>query len=337
MIWSHTGKVKRFSVSPDDPSRGADGDGPASGFPAGFPVELFQPERWFGPTSPPDGSRHSFGREYNPDARKEKYNTMNTTSVNRSFGFPIPSLYGEAQRLLTALQDATIAAPVIARLPATFVADFAAQVALVAQHGTDQSSAKGMTNALTLTKGQAALAYRQIAAYARRCAVLAYPGQGPLLRSEFSVGVHRPQDLHSVLDRARTLLTAVQTHATDLAPHGWIAADATALADAIDALEAAGGSQSTAADVKLGATAQLHGGSNALYKMCRAVQHTAGIVYPAAKVSSDPTIVAVRARFLLDEFPTRFHAARKSPAAPAASVSLAPVVPVAPATVPAAA
>src|SRR5476649_1942009 len=190
---------------------------------------------------------------------------MNTTSVNRSFGFPIPSLYGEAQRLLTALQDATIATPVIAHLPASFVADFAAQVALVAQNGTDQSSAMGTTNALTHSKAETALAYRQIAAYARRCAVFAFPDQDPLLRSEFLVGIHEPKDLHSVLDRARTLLAAVQEHSSDLAPHGWSAASTTALTAATDALVAAGDDASAAADTKLGATAQLNGGANVLY------------------------------------------------------------------------
>jgi len=263
---------------------------------------------------------------------------MKDTSVNRSFGFPVPSLYGEAQRLLTALQDATIAAPVIAHLPATFVADFAAQVALVAQHGTDRSSATGTVNALTHSKDETALAYNQIAAYARRCAVFAFPGQGPLLRSEFSVGVRGPWDLHAVLDRARTLLTAVQEHSSDLAPHGWSAASMTALSAATDALEAAGGDASSASDAKLGATAQLNGGANVLYKLCRKAQNAANLVYPATKASSDPTIVETRARFLLGEFPTRFRGSKKSSiAAPAASAPLATVTPVAPATVPAAA
>ncbi len=263
---------------------------------------------------------------------------MNTKSVRTGFGLSLPSLYGGAQRLLTALQDATIATPVIARLPATFVADFEAQLALVAQHGTDQSGASGTVNALTHAKSETALAYHQIAGFARRCAALAFPGQGPLLHSEFSVGIHEPKDLNSVLDRARKLLAAVQAHSTDLAAHGWIDADTTALSAATDALAAAGGDASTAADVKLGATAQLNGGANALYKLCRKVQHAAGFAYPAAKVSSDPTIVAARARFLLGEFPTRFRGAKNSSvAAPAASVPLATVHPVAPATVPAAA
>jgi len=263
---------------------------------------------------------------------------MKDTSVRNGFGFSIPSLYGEAQRLLTALQDATIAAPVIAHLPATFVADFEAQVALVAQRGADQSSAIGTVNALTHSKGETALAYRQIAAYARRCAVFAFPGQDPLLRSEFSVGVRGPKDLHSVLDRARTLLAAAQAHSTALAPHGWTAASMTALSAATDALEAAGGDASLASDAQLGATAELNGGSNALFKLCRKVQNAANLVYPASKVSSDPTIVETRARFLLGEFPTRFRGAKKSSvAAPAASAPLATVVPVAPATVPAAA
>ena len=190
---------------------------------------------------------------------------MNTISVRTGFGLSIPSLYGEAQRLLTALQDAMIAAPVIVHLSPTFVADFEAQVALVAQQGTDQSGAIGTVNALTHAKGETALAYRQIAAYARQCAVFAFPGQEPLLRSEFLVGIHEPADLHSVLDRAHTLLAAVQEHSSDLAPHGWSAASTTALTAATDALVAAGDDASAAADTKLGATAQLNGGANVLY------------------------------------------------------------------------
>ena len=262
---------------------------------------------------------------------------MNTTSVRTGFGLSIPSLYGGAQRLLTALQDASIATPVIARLSPTLVADFEAQVALVAQHGTDQSGAMGTVHALTHSQAEAALAYRQIATFARRCAVLAFPDQSPLLHSEFSVGIHEPRDLQSVLDRARKLLAAVQAHSADLAPHGWTGADATALAAATDALEAADGDTSTAADVKLGATARLNGGANALYKLCRKVQNAADFVYPAAKVSSDPTIVATRARFLLGEFPNRSRGSAKAPAAPAAGAPPAMVIPVAPATVPAAA
>ena len=273
----------------------------------------------------------------NQTPERKKYYIMNTTSVRNGFGFSIPSLYGGAQRLLTALQDATIATPVLARLSPTFVADFEAQVALVAQHGTDQSGAMGTVHALTHSQAEAALAYRQIATFARRCAVLAFPDQSPLLHSEFSVGIHEPRDLQSVLDRARKLLAAVQAHSADLAPHGWTGADATALAAATDALEAADGDTSTAADVKLGATARLNGGANALFKLCRKVQNAADFVYPAAKASSDPTIVATRARFLLGEFPTRFRGAAKSPAAPAASAPPATVIPVAPATVPAAA
>jgi hypothetical protein len=118
---------------------------------------------------------------------------MKDTSINRSFGFPIPSLYGEAQRLLPALQDATIATPVIARLSPTFVADFEARIALVAQQGTDQSGAMGTVNALKYSKAETAVAYRHIAAFARRCPVLAFPGQDPLLHSEFSVGIHEPR------------------------------------------------------------------------------------------------------------------------------------------------
>src|SRR5476651_1234707 len=213
-------KVERKTVPFCDPPRGADDDGPASGFPPGPWRSCSSPKGLRSDSAARMGRGTPLAGSINQTPER-KNNTMNTTSVNRSFGFPISSLYGEAQRLLTALQDATIATPVIAHLPATFVADFAAQVALVAQNGTDQSSAAGTTNALTHSKAQTALAYRQIAAYARRCAEFAFPDQDPLLRSEFLVGIRAPRDLNSVLDRARTLLAAVQEHSSELAPQGW--------------------------------------------------------------------------------------------------------------------
>ena len=266
---------------------------------------------------------------------------MNNDSIRKSFRFSIPSLHGEARRLLEALQDPAVATPVTARLSPTLVADFAAQVALVAQHGTEQSGAFGTVHALTHTKAGSALAYRQLAGFARRCAGSALSGQGPLLRSEFSVGIRGPRDLPSVLDRARKLLAACQTYSPELAPHGWTAADTTALAAAIDALGAARQASANAADAKQGVTARLNAGANALYTVCRKVQNAADFVYPAAKVPGDPTIVESRARFLLGEFPRRLRSGAKSPAAAAATPGAAPVgftpATVVPVTVPAAA
>lgn len=255
---------------------------------------------------------------------------MKDTPVRKGFGFSIPSLSGGAQRLLTALQDAPIATPVIARLSPTLVADFETQVALVTQHETDQGGAMGTVNARTHSQAEAARAYRHLAGFARRCAALAFPGQRPLLRSEFSVGIRGPRDLPAVLSRARQLVVAVQAHAADLAPSGWTVADATALAAATDALAATADAADTAADVKQGVTAQLNGGANGLYKLCRRVQNAADFVYPAAQASSDPTIVATRARFLLGEFPRRWRARSQSPPAPSASVPSESLVPVAP-------
>jgi len=262
---------------------------------------------------------------------------MSATSNRRGFGFSFGSLQRDAQRLLEALNDNTIGAPVMTRLPATFVADFTAQVALAAKLGTDKSGAIGNLATLTNAQSQALADYVRLAAVARRAARLAFPGQDTLLRSEFMVGIDDPQDLASVLDRARAFVAACQKYASDLAAHGWPEADNAELAAALAAVTSAGHDQGNASDAKLGTTAQRIEAANLLYKQCLAVQNGARKVYSPAQVAADASLVEGRARFLLDEFPPRTRASANSTVAPAAVVSPAATAVNPPAVVPLAA
>src|SRR5471032_165831 len=111
----------------------------------------------------------------------QKRIVMSDTSNQRGFGFSFGSLQSDAQRLLGAINDNTFGAPVVTRLPATFVADFTAQVALAAKLGTDKSGAIGTLATLTAAQRQALLDFARLASVARRTAKLAFPGQDTLL------------------------------------------------------------------------------------------------------------------------------------------------------------
>jgi len=254
---------------------------------------------------------------------------MSDTSNRRGFSFSFGTLQRDAQRLLGALNDSTIGAPVVTKLPATFVADFTAQIALAAKLDTDQSGVIGTLATLTRAQAQALADFVRLASIARRTAKLAFPGQDTLLSSEFKVGIKDPQDLASVLDRARAFVAACQKYASDLAPHGWLEADNAEITAALAALTNAGHDQGNASDVKLGTTARRIDAANLLYKQCLVAQNGARKVYSPAQVLADASLVEGRARFLLDEFPPRTRASASSTAAPAAVVS-----PVAPAVTP---
>src|SRR5471032_1329268 len=113
----------------------------------------------------------------------QKRIVMSDTSNRRGFTFSFGTLQRDAQRLLEALQDNTLGAPVATRLPATFVADFTAQLALAAKLGTDKSGAIGTLGTLTNAQARALADFIHLASLARRVARLALPGQDTRLRS----------------------------------------------------------------------------------------------------------------------------------------------------------
>ena len=68
---------------------------------------------------------------------------MSVVSVQRGFSPSTATLSSVAQRLLEALQNETIGTPLVSHLSPTFVADFTAQIALVAKLDADQHGATG--------------------------------------------------------------------------------------------------------------------------------------------------------------------------------------------------
>ena len=276
----------------------------------------------------PPGAHRPTGTRNSPTREQTKINNMNDKDIPRAFRSRIGALPRAAQRLLGALNDTTIGPPVAATLPVTFVADFTTQIDLVEKHGTDQSGAFGTLHNLTRSQAEARAELFRLASLARRSATLAFSGQDPLLRSEFQVGIHDPRDLSSVLERARLLLAACEKYPDELATNGWPASNTTALSAAVDALASADQSQKTAADTKVGITAQRTTSANTLYKQCLLAQNAARMAYTGAPVDSDPAALEARARYLLGEFPRRVSATVTS--TPTVAEAPAPAAPVSP-------
>ncbi len=244
---------------------------------------------------------------------------MNSNTVKKVFGPSFGSLHRDAQRLLQALNDSTIGPPVVAMLPATFVADFTAQVDSTAQAVVDQSGAVGAVRGSTVTQTTTMQDLIRRMAAARRVANHAFPGQDAFLHDEFQVGGgKRAQSMADVVQQARKVLAACAAHAAELAPLGWGDACQTGLSSAIDA--AANGSigHANASDAKEGLTGQRNVMANTLYKRCRALQSVVDMVYPASLARRDATALEARARFLMGEFPSRSSAAATPAPVPAA-------------------
>jgi hypothetical protein len=257
---------------------------------------------------------------------------MSDTSINRSFRFSLGTLLSDAQRLLGALNDGTLAPPMVDHLSATFVTDFTNQLALVTKLNNNQSTATGLVNALTFSQSAAWRDFYLLASAARRAARLAFPGQDSLLHSEFQVGTGSPRALADAVDRGGKLVTACQTHATDLSSHGWLPAATDKLQAALDALAGGGDTHASAKDGKVGMTAQCANAANKLYRQCVAVQNAARVVYPKSNATLDSITVEARGRFLLGVFPPRTSATATPVVTPPVTTGLTeskvPVTPV---------
>jgi hypothetical protein len=139
----------------------------------------------------------------------------------------------------------------------------------------------------------------RLMAAARRSASLSFPADKVLLREEFKVGEHEPQDLASEAARATVIQASCAKYATQLAQHGWIAADAARLDAAIQTLAGADLQQEAAKAEGPGITAATNADANLLYKNCLSVQNAARLQFP----STEPGNETARARYLIGEFP----------------------------------
>jgi hypothetical protein len=150
---------------------------------------------------------------------------------------------------------------------------------------------------------------------ARESAKLAFKGQDVKLREQFQVGVHKPHDLQSQLQRARTILAGLQdaANASLLASKGWTTADTTALQAAITNIESDKTLVENAKDAGVGATGAKNTAADDLYDRLLTIQNAANRQWPAA----DSANVQIRADFRLGKFPPKDHGGQHTVPTPA--------------------
>ena len=218
------------------------------------------------------------------------------------FHFPLPILIGEGKLIL----DAATAHPEVStRLDDNYLADTAAVLAKVKTQATDMQQKRSQTGDLTQAQLDLIHAFHKEMHDARETAKLAFPGQAVKLRQVFQVGVHKPHDLQSQLQRGRTLVAGLQdaANAPLLASKGWTAADTTALDAAIKAIENDKSLQEAAKDAGIGSTGQKNTLADDLYDRLLTIQNAANRQWS----DTDPANVQTRADFRLGKFPPKDH------------------------------
>ena len=128
-------------------------------------------------------------------------------NTKTKFHFPLPILVGEGKLIL----DAATAHPEVAgRLDKTYLADTATVLGNVKTQATDQKQKRGQTGVLSKAQLDKIHAFQLLIHNAKETAKLAFKGQTVKLRAAFQVGVHKPHDLQSQLQRGRTVLASMQ-------------------------------------------------------------------------------------------------------------------------------
>lgn len=216
-----------------------------------------------------------------------------------NFNFPLALLLQESDTIVTAGENN--AAVLDVRLPAGYVT---ATRPLIQQVSAQDAAAKGLAaDAGTLTTEQEAnlKALIIITTNLRETAKKAFKGNKVKLHDEFQMGVNKPTSLGGVLQRARIMLAAAQKaeNTAALQSKGWIAADTTALSDAIAALDSTDDTQEDAKVEATGGTGTRNRTANELYDRVLAIQNAANLQWPAGNSGND----TLRAKFRLGLFP----------------------------------
>ncbi|TAL05987.1 MAG: hypothetical protein EPO07_02590 [Verrucomicrobia bacterium] len=218
-----------------------------------------------------------------------------------NFSFPVSLLSQEADLILNAGDKYT--AQISPRLQPNFLAGTRTLAGQVALLGTEQKSKAGDLGTLTADQNRKFAALLEKVGAARDTAKRAFKGQDVKLREEFQVGINKPDDLGSVLQRARIILASVRkpANATTLGTKGWLDDDDEALELAIEALDDTDETQEAAKTTKASSTGDRNAKANELYEALLTVQNAANLQWP----ESNGANATIRAEFRLGKFPPR--------------------------------
>lgn len=215
------------------------------------------------------------------------------------FNFPLPLLLQEGDTIVTAAEnnDAALAA----RLPAGFLAATRPLIKQVSDQDAAQKGQSATAGTLTTEQDAKQLTLTTSMTNLRETAKKAFKGNTVKLHDEFQVGINKPSGLPAVLQRARIQLAAAQKadNAAALQTKGWIAADTTALSDAITALDSTDNVQEDAKTDAAGGTSARNRTANDLYDRLLTIQNAANLQWPEINSAND----TLRAKFRLGLFP----------------------------------
>lgn len=216
-----------------------------------------------------------------------------------NFNFPLPVLLQDGDTIVTAAE--ANAAALAARLPAGFLAATRPLIQQVSAQDAAQKGLAGTAGTLTAEQDAKFATLTTGMNNLRETAKKAFKGNSVKLRDEFQVGINKPAGLGAVLQRARIMLAAAQKadNAAALLSRGWIAADTTALSDAITALDDTDNVQEDAKVDASGGTGARNRTANELYDRLLTIQNAANLQWPAGPNGND----TLRAKFRLGLFP----------------------------------
>ena len=222
---------------------------------------------------------------------------------------PVPILIGEGRLIL----DAGIAHPEVAdRLDKDYLKTTETVLGNVKTQATGQKQQRGKTAVLTMEQLDKIADFQHWKTQARKTAKLAFKGQTVKLHEQFQVGVHKPHDLQSQLQRGRVILAACQAqeNAGPLASKGWTADETTALDNSIKAIEGDKTLLEAAKDAGVGLTGTRNVSVDDLYERLLTIQHAATLEWR----DNDPASAQTLADFRLGKFPPRNHPQPDEPA-----------------------
>ena len=230
-------------------------------------------------------------------------------SVKLTFNFGLGLLAQEADYILDAAE--AFAAAITPRLPDGFVAQMRTKLGAVRGKSSEQKFKTADVGDLTMAQNDALKEVNRLVAVAKDAAKKAFAGRDVMLRNDFQVGIHSPNDLGSILARARAVCDsrAKVENVPLLIAKGWTAADTTALTGAIEALGEADGTQQDTTVEKTDTTSARNTAANELYDGLLTVQRAADLQWPENGNGN----TAIRAKFRFAYFPPKQNQKKNKP------------------------
>jgi hypothetical protein len=188
-----------------------------------------------------------------------------------------------------------------------------------------KAATRARTGELTQQQNDAVVEMLDLFGKVKESAKLAFAGQDVKLRQEFLIGVNEPNDLASVLERAKTVAASAKSEANPEALRekgGWLPTDTALLDDAIKRTGDIDKSQQSSQQVAIAGTDDRNTAANTLYDEVLKIQHAADIQWPERKGDNR----GIRDSFRLGSFPSS-GGAEGDKSAPRPDPSPAPPVP----------